>query len=512
LTPPTSLTELANAHARAVAYISAVQEHVETRGDVSDFWAEHFAARPTPPSFDEMLVMRRGGFTYGVGEVESRDDLEAERRWAESTYAIVVASAPEIDLALFPEPATGAPHCFDIGGVTMSGSAIINALTSHRVLRFCAEYGSDNRALRVFEIGTGYGQGPYQLFTNLEIEEYAICDLPGNMLLSSFFLQASLPDRGASFIGPGGSEHPGRGGLVFAAPPYLDQLEGPFDLVVNAYSLQEMNRTSVDEYYAHIARTLAPSGFFYSLNSHAKAGIRRPSEYPVHLFDVASFGPLRSAPFFVFATEPYELVLRTRTGEQDDATVARALDALGGLMQLGFRDELHDLCSAVPDAHHPPDPELVAALHTFVWDEDPARKLAAVDRLRLLASPVPCDYLEGTVRFARHEWDAAISLFDSGLRALAASHARTRGLLMKACSELALGDQAAAEQSTAGAVELAPHLAEELRSFASDPATTAATVAVQIGLPALPAASQPRGVVSRIRPRRRLSEDGGSVR
>jgi hypothetical protein len=254
-----------------------------------------------------------------------------------------------------------------------------------------------------------------------------------------------------------------------------------------------MNRASVDEYFAHISQALAPGGLFYSLNAHGKAGIRRPSDYRVDLFDLVSFRPLRRAPFFVFATEPYELVLgRHSTTQNEIPLVSEWLDALGGLVQLGFHDEILDLCVALPKAE-PRRDELLQPLHDFVWSADPDEKLEAVESLRSLASPIPCDYLEGTVRFAQSAWEAAASLLEVGLEAMPKTHARTRGLLMKACAEHATGDLRTAALSTQAAVEAAPHLADEIEATAVTPHSCAQKVAAQIGLVSPPfLASTPR--------------------
>src|SRR5207245_1288064 len=114
-------------------------------------------------NFNDMLVMRRGGFTYGVGEVKPEADLESERRWAQSTYDVVKASASAIELERFPEPPIGSPFTFEVEGLALSGSAIINALTSHRVIEHCTRLGLAERPVRIAEIGAGYGMGAYQL-------------------------------------------------------------------------------------------------------------------------------------------------------------------------------------------------------------------------------------------------------------------------------------------------------------------------------------------------------------
>jgi SAM-dependent methyltransferase len=254
--------------------------------DLSEFWREHFADRRQDgyPSFEEMLVLRRG-FTLGLGD--RPEDHEGERGYAEAAWAVVSPSMPDAWFDRFEESPLGSPFTFDLGGRRLSGGAVVNGLTASRIGARCEDAGLGVRPLRVLEIGAGYGQVAHQLIQALEIESYSICDLPENLLLSAFYLQGTFSERGGELIGPGDTPTPGAG-LVFTVPPFLERLEGPFDLIVNSYSFQEMNRESVDEYFDHARRNLADDGVFYSLNAHGKAGIERPSQYPVEQFRLAS--------------------------------------------------------------------------------------------------------------------------------------------------------------------------------------------------------------------------------
>jgi putative sugar O-methyltransferase len=469
----TDVSELARAYARSRAYVESLAAR-QRADDLSEFWAEHFSARVNFPSFNDMQVLRRGGFTYGVGEVRPGADEAAERDWAAATWHVVQSSTPVVDLADWPESSVGAPYVFDLDGHRRSGSAVINALTSQRVVEWCRRLGLD-RPLRVLEIGPGYGQGAVQLIERLPIASYAICDLPENLFLSSYYLQTAQSKLPVSFVTE--AENTAEG-IVFATPPDLERLPGPFDLVVNAYSLQEMNLQSVQAYYAFIAENLAEDGLFYSLNAHGKAGVATPSDYAVELFDVCSFGPLRRYPFFVFATEPYELVLRRSTGRE---FWKPGFDTLARLLQIGFQTELSELCAAlVENTVDDSQRRWFAAAAAVVSAPTHEQRCVAVEAMRGSGPRAVADLVSGLVTFARGGDDGEVAArLDDALAELEPSGARVRALTVRAALT---GDSAPIDEIAA----LAPHLASEATQFARDRLTLRVKVAELLGLTAPP--------------------------
>jgi putative sugar O-methyltransferase len=482
-----SLTSLKAAFDHCAQYLAALEAAGSSdRMDLSDFWRETFAERQNFPAFDDMLVMRRRGFTYGIGETTASGDPDAERLWAHAAHRVVMQSAPEIDLARFPDSPVGSPVSFDFGGVRLTGSAVINALTSHRIISLCQRQGLAQRPLHVLEIGAGYGQGALQLHEQLPVASYTICDLPENLFLSAFYLQANLPDRSCAFIGPGDDKS---ADLTFVVPPFLNSVHGPFDLVVNAYSFQEMNLQSVEEYWKYVSENLAPDGVFYSLNAHGKAGVVSPDQYPVELFATWGFGPVRRYPFQLFATEPYELVLRSdgASHRAQPSVPKRQIGALARALQLGFNGELAPLCAntvhgRVTDAERAWLDDLVSLTHTG----DVNDKLGAATRLRThRLLPAVEDLFAAAVLFARAQWSDSVPLLQSGCEGLEPSAAKLRGLAM-----LAAASRAQREQYVAEAISLAPHLEEELRRFTAERHAFAAQVSIVLGLPPVRSASR----------------------
>jgi putative sugar O-methyltransferase len=478
------VSEFARAYERSRAYVESIGKRGPT-DDVSGFWAQHFSDRPNFPSFNDMLVMRRGGFTYGVGEVTPADDEDAERAWAEATWHVARASAPDLDLAAWPESPVGAPRTFELGGQRHSGSAVINALTSHRIVTWCRRFGLE-RPLRVLEIGPGYGQGPLQLIGRIKISTYAVCDLPENLFLSSFYLQASQSELPVSFVAV---DEVAERGVIFTTPPDLERLRGPFDLVVNAYSLQEMNLQSVLTYYRFIAANLAEDGFFYSLNSHGKAGVRVPSDYPTELFDVAHLGPMRRFPFQLFATEPYELVLRRGQGRR---FWKDGFDSVGRLLQFGFQDELSAICDGLAreslgDGERSWLQGVAAALTGPKHDRrDGLEKMEQND-----VSPAVTALLRAFVAFALGESALVEMPLQEALAGLSPSGARVRALVV-------LAAVTTDPEPLAEAKRHAPHLANELDRFASDPSALRSRIAEMLELPR-PARAAARARLGRLR-------------
>ena len=147
-----------------------------------------------------------------------------------------------------------------------------------------------------------------------------------------------------------------------------------FDLVVNSFSLQEMDFDTVQAYVDWIASHLKPGGRFISLNAHGKAGVRWPSDYGYSRFRLTEFRTFRRFPTGLFNTIPYAAVLAP--ADSSAATPDPALlDALGHLMQFGLDDDLDELRAALVsgtlDARQ--DRLLRSCLELFRADDDEAR-------------------------------------------------------------------------------------------------------------------------------------------
>jgi hypothetical protein len=343
------------------------------------------------------------------------------------------------------------------------------------------------------------------LFQQLTIASYTICDLPENLFLSAFYLQANFPDKKAVFVEDRSLSSGAPAELVFLAPPFLDRLSGPFDLVINSYSFQEMNLRSIEQYFSFVAATLATDGLFYSLNAHRKAGAAWPSDYPFEQFCLSSVLPVRKYPFQVFATNPYEVVMTKLSGAPSSvetcASSKRHLDALGGAMQLGLHDDLLELCRKFSRNHLSADESAwLDACCDFFHASDCARKSAILTKMRLLGIlPAVTAYMAGSLEFAIGSGREARTLLEDAAANLPDCHARARSYLMLACLCYWSGDRTAGDGYRTEAERLVPHLASEMSRLVRDYASLAAPVAYQLYVEMPQDVGPSRNLIGRIR-------------
>ncbi|HEX7300701.1 MAG TPA: putative sugar O-methyltransferase [Solirubrobacteraceae bacterium] len=478
MTPSASLPALRAAYDRCVAYAERTRDAgIDTH--LSDFWREILGARVNYPSFDDMLVMRRG-FTYPIADRAKAEDLEAERAYARAAWDVVGRTVPETYFHRFDESAVGAPTSFSFAGRALTAGGIVNALTSYRILAATERLGLAGRSLRVLEIGAGYGQVAHQLLQQLDIASYVVCDLPENAFLTAFYLQANHPARTATFVPDSGAADDAPAGLVFTIPPYLHELEGEFDVIINSYSFQEMRLDSVREYVAFAAERLSPAGFVYSLNAHAKAGVERPSGYDIECFELETLACPRRYPWQPNGTVPYELVMRPRAAPAlSGERLARRrdqLDGLGGAMQLGLSDELAPLLERFVDGEEgAADAGLDALASAFRGDTDQRRR--AVERVGGSVGT----YLAGVLAFVAGDDVVARPVLRSALDSLPDTHARVWALTVLASLVSAAGEHREATAYASQAARIAPHLAGDVARLVGAPDTARAMLASRAG-------------------------------
>jgi putative sugar O-methyltransferase len=426
-----------------------------------------------------MLLLRRG-FSYAIGDRGAEADMQVHRADARARWDVMRRVVPDAYFGSFEESAVGSPVAFEFDEHTLSAAGIVNALTSHRVIEACARVGLNGRPLRILEIGAGYGGVADQLLQRLDVSLYAVCDLPENGFLSAFYLQANHPDRESLFLGTDEAPTGPQPGLVFAVPDQLDQLPGEFDVIVNSYSFQEMTATSVAVYLDFAARRLSTDGLLYSLNSHAKAGVQRPSQYEVERFSVDKLACPRPFPWQLNGTVPYELVLRRRSTPplEGDALTRRRVqfDGLGGAMQLGLNDELAPLIDTfVTRDEGAPDRGLDALSAAF--GQDPAqRRTAAHD-----VSGAVGAHVSGIHAFIMRDDEAARRELASALDGLSDGHARVWALTVLAALDSVNGDHRRSMSRARAAVAVAPHLAADVARLVGEPETARAMLASLAG-------------------------------
>lgn len=481
-----SLKQLRDVYAECTFLRASPPDGGHAVGEVSDFWQHCLteAKRNKLPSFNDMLVMRRGS-TYPLADRAKVDDLEAEREYANSAWNVVAPSVPSDWWHSIHESACGAPTCFDFAGEPWTAGGIVNALTASRIADSCAEHNLDSRALTVLEIGAGYGQVAHQLFQRLGISSYADCDLGENLFLASYFLKATTRLWPTTTSAVSAAEPANAPELAFLSPEALSTAPETYDLVINSYSFQEMNLRSVEAYFELISSRLSDNGLFYSLNSHGKAGVAWPADYPVHLFELSSVRPVRRFPWQVFGTNPYELVMRRRTTAAlagDSLRMLRVgLDGLCCALQLGFHDELITLCESFSAGNH--DDPALEALACYARSGEIEKKLLAAERVGVCNGMEAVGaHLIGLAEFSTGRGDGGAEALARANEGLAQSHARVRNHIALACIANSRGDNESAAADTTAATGLAPHLTDEILRLSADPQTFGAALADQLAL------------------------------
>ena len=345
---PTSFDDLAYKIATIRAFIArnAEKSSKTPAGRTSEFWNGIFDARGNFPDLNQFAVFRREGNAAGVDH-DALASLEDERTYNRRMAHQFSRLVPVDYVASIPESTLGAPYVFEQEGIPRSAAFWIQCGTSRRVLDFIERFGP-KRPLRVLEIGGGIGMCAYHLHAKSDIESYLIVDLKENLYLSSLYLSSLLPERRLELHEMDGAtlDSFAPGTLNWCFPGTIDRITAKFDLVVNSFSMHEMTLENVQAYIAWIGQVLADDGIFVSLNSHAKAGVRKPTDYKFGDFHIHHWGVFRQTPLEYFNTVAYEVVIGKRRAGSP-AYPDAAQDAIGCLMQLGLDGDLKSWCDGL---------------------------------------------------------------------------------------------------------------------------------------------------------------------
>jgi hypothetical protein len=419
------------------------EQHPAAR--VSSFWAEHFADRRNFPDVGEFLAFRRGNFVYGIGDTGPATP-EQKRREFDEVCKSILRLTPSDFIDRLREPVLGAPLIYSCGEASLSASYVLNAGTTWRISQLAKRYGHDSHPLNVCEIGAGWGACASQLHQVCDIASYTIIDLPENLCLSSTYLAMTLPDRQPRFVecAPTAPIAPLPGTLNFALPPAIDNLAGPYHLIINTMSFQEMDSETVDEYFRWAARVLAPGGLLLSFNAHDKAGIGRPSEYLHDGLHLVHMAPFRKLPAGYFNTIPYEMVFRREDIAREEIS-ASAVDALGELIQLGLDDNLRELAEAVTTTKSGQKIAYLTSMRNFFYADDEQQRRMTLELL-LRQNDCLTHFVAGNYWYAQGNMNSAnVHLTKSmalGLQDFAAVRAQVLLSALNGISDASLSEDA----------------------------------------------------------------------
>lgn len=395
-------------------------------GKISKFWRDVFAERPNFPDLNELMVFRREGFAYAMGD-DRQGSLDRERAYCERVHRIFSRMVDADITAKLDESSFGAPLVFQQGGAERSASFWINAATSQTVKNFVSRFGKRG-PLRVLEIGAGWGACAQQLHGLLDIDSYVIVDLPHNLHISSIYLATVMPERRLDVLDVAGEviESIPAGTVVGCLPATISRLAAKYDLVLNSFSLQEMSLDTVNVYMDWIASVLSDDGILVSLNSHGKDGVRVPSDYGYAKFHLHHWRTFRPSPAGFLNTIPYEVVAARRKPNSPDYSQS-AQDALGWLMQLGLDRDLDHLCDALVngtlDARQ--DQLLAGYARLFAATSDADRRNILAPLQSMDESPI-WPFVRGNVALVEDDMALCTELFREACRRGLSGFARIR--------------------------------------------------------------------------------------
>lgn len=386
-------------------------------GRTSGFWADIFSQRRIYPDLNALLVCRREGNIMGVGD-DPQGSLEREQAYCARVHHIYRQMADGKFVRSLPESSFGSPLAFEHDGITRSANFWINTATTSRVVDFARRYGKSG-PLRILEIGPGWGMCAYQLHHAIDIESYTLVDLPENLYVSTLHLGTVLPDRPIQFIDVVGEElaQVASGAIHACLPGAIGRIRAQFDLVINSFSMQEMDLESVRQYIDWIDTVLSPEGIFVSLNAHAKAGVAKPSDYRYEKFHIHHWNVFRPVPSGFYNTIPYEVVIGRRRADSPDYPT-ECQDGLGWLMQVGLDKNVEDLAGALVQGNLSREQrEALRIYNEFFASRDDAERQQKLEQLKQLDRSAALPFVTALLLLARGKEREASELFDQAIAA-----------------------------------------------------------------------------------------------
>ena len=294
---------------------------------LSEFWKSLLNKRTNFPDEEKLKNFLSNDSTYGYGNFLGQNSDDFFKRFVDT----ITPETPLGFLSRFIDPGFGGPIRHHYKGVNCSVIFLHNAPTSYRVQQLPLKNG-----LCVLEIGAGVGVVAYQLSQILDIKKYTIVDIPESLYLSYLYLSENTK-KTCVFS----SQEKIENGFEFAMPNQLHNVDTQFDLVINTISMGEMDLSMVETYKEFIKERLTADGFFFSINTHGKAGIKKPSQYLIDGMRLYSIEPwVRRAHNSFFSKLHYEIIQTKNIGEVITDETRKKIDYQGNLFIVGARPPL----------------------------------------------------------------------------------------------------------------------------------------------------------------------------
>lgn len=175
----------------------------------------------------------------------------------------------EAKLALsFCFPKIGSAYGLNVEGRIITPEMSEHIYVAHRIAGFLEKLNREEprKKLKIVEIGAGFGGTAYWLHKMLpeRIESYTIIDMPIVNVMQTYFLAKALGANRVKILQKGERAH---AAINILSCEWVDQLQGPFDLLINENSMPEIPHASVENYLRWARENV--QGHFYSYNQEA---------------------------------------------------------------------------------------------------------------------------------------------------------------------------------------------------------------------------------------------------
>jgi putative sugar O-methyltransferase len=313
-----------------------------TNKHASSFWHRMLEKRNNFPSYNELVTFRREMAT-GIGYSDNINE-KTEQQMFRLNLGRALTVCPVDFLKKHQESNVGHPYQYFWNEILSSSAGLNNCTNAWRILS-CLEETNALGAKCILEIGAGYGGVADILIRVLSPNVFVVCDLPENLYLSLFYLSVNHPQYDVCLVHNVKPKPFTRKTLVFCTPEGIDHVKEPYELIVNTHSFQEMKLDEIRRYFKYICENMRNNALFYFLNHFGAAGAKKPSDYPLDMFKIASWRPFPvPQPRFLHRKQAVEVLLRKQNERQWPTGFQKISETLGLLLFAGVNDNLLPIC------------------------------------------------------------------------------------------------------------------------------------------------------------------------
>jgi len=297
--------------------------------------------RLTKKNLDYFLDQKTS-LSFGIGI--SKNDQKAELESFKFLYNIITTSNSKIInyLKTIKCEEVFGENPISFKGFHLTRSNLMNAESVFYLMELIPQL-NEKKDIKILEIGSGYGEFCRQIlkYSSLKVGGYHLVDLPKNLLFAEKYL-SKVFSRSMNLktrITDNDSRNNYGIDIKFFLPHEVPKLK-KYDLIINTYSLQEMEPRTASAYFKFIEKNLEDDGYFYSINSPKKWSITSYADYNNldNLFNMCSLMH-RQIPPSIYGTVPIVNVFKKNNIKYSILD----LEFLSNLQDKGFTNLLNSI-------------------------------------------------------------------------------------------------------------------------------------------------------------------------